>query len=618
MAKFKLIHKGLILIVLPLAIQTAFLYELKSRLHQAEVEAQTQEVSKRLLVKVNTVLIECGDWLEMILSTTTSIKNKSSREHRMLARHEHLIDALRDLNSYLKSEYRDPIIVGRIQGLTDDFLVECDALSAIVIDKPVSVDLFLQTVDSQKKFQKAFDRLKFELIRFARAQEKRTNESFALQQKTRESVEQLVNAVAVANILMAVAVMIYFMRGIGSRINVIADNAKRFSQGEALHEPISGKDEVSELDRVFHEMANAVETSRLKEMEVMKLLRVSEAQLTELINNLPFALITISTEGKIESVNPTAQRLLSYSSDQIVGHRINKVLPTLYSTGNLKKVTLDLLERTSEAPLETEAESLEGEYVPVEISLTDFDSEGERTFVATMNDITERKRLELMKQNFYSMVSHDIRSPLASVGTLLELVLDGAGGTIPEDAANKLQRAQKSCARLQQMVRHLLDLEKFSAGVVELEKSQFPAAELLLDSTQSFEGLGTEKGITIEMDECEGEIDGDRDLLQRVVENFISNAMKYSPDGGKVQVRSRVKNGFVEVSVTDQGPGVPSQMRETVFEKFKQVNTSDRKRGFGLGLAICKSIIEQHGGQIGVEPAESGGSRFWFAVPSAA
>ncbi len=609
----KLIHKGLILVLVPLAIQTSFFVYLKHQLELVEQEAKTQEVSKRALVKVNSTLLVSADWLEVLLTSKAEPERKIKQIYRT---HQALLESLKNLNEYLKAEYDDKAEAQKIQRLTDNFVHQGEELTTSLLQNAGSDDL-ADILSSDNRFQKASTALKTELIHFALTQEEKTSKSFAIEQKNRESVNQLITTIVIVNILIAVLMMIFFLRGIATRLNLLSENAKRFSRGEKLIQQLKGNDEICLLDRVFHETADTVQQARHQEQQAIEISKLSERRLTNLIGNLPFALVTVSQDGKIENVNPTAERLLDCSATEIIGHRVNKILPMAHDATNARKVMPEMMEKTARAPLETEAVSLEGEYVPVEVTVTDFESESGRTFVATINDISERKRLELLKQNFLAMVSHDIRSPLASVGILLELVIDGHAQQLPESAKENLEKARHSLDRLQQMVTHLLDLEKLTSTEILLEQTQIVVSDFIQESVRNFEALAQAKQVTIEIDcpDASLEFIADSELLQRVIENFTSNAIKYSPHGGKVTLRAHKNADNLEVHVCDEGPGVPDHLRDEVFEKFKQVSQSDKKRGFGLGLAICKSIIEHHGGKIGVTPVQPHGSNFWFSIP---
>lgn len=600
------------MVLVPVALQVGFFFMLKQQMQVTQEEARAQEISKRILVKVNLVLMKSADWLERMLAFRSMADDADMKLVKITDSFKLLRESIVDLNSFMERESGEPAETLRLRFLSQRFLSEADKLQSklLSIEEPA---IFILKTDTA--IEKAGNDYKLELIKFSLDQENRTNTAWSQELESRASLDRLVNGAILLNILIAVGVMLLFMRGIERRLAMVGENAKRLSEGKPLHNLVKGTDEVALLDKTFHQMADTLSEAQTKERHMLKLLKVSEKRLGNLINNLPFALITISSEGKIEAINPSAEKLFSCEPDRVTGLRINRLLPLIFPQDHLRKAMPDMVARSARAPLETEAEAIGGERVPVEVTVSEFESEEGPTFVATVNDISERMRLEAAKRDFYSMVSHDIRSPLTSVRASLDLVMQGATGELSDKTASTLATARKSCERLLKIVNSLLEIDKLDSGVVELQMQKLDMPSLIEDAVTALKNVGLDRNIEILLDESKGTVLADADLLQRVIENLIGNAVKYSPDRGTVRVSAQINNQSVEVSVTDEGPGVPEHMRESIFERFKQVSTRDRKRGFGLGLAICKAIIVQHAGKIGVENGDSGGSRFWFSLP---
>jgi signal transduction histidine kinase len=169
------------------------------------------------------------------------------------------------------------------------------------------------------------------------------------------------------------------------------------------------------------------------------------------------------------------------------------------------------------------------------------------------------------------------------------------------------------------LINDLLDLEKMESGMLELRIDKTDLSNILKRSVQAVAGFANHEGIKLVVDpDAELELDADNDRMVQVVVNLLSNAIKFSPKGETISIDATNLDGFVRVNIRDKGRGVPEHLRESIFERFKQVELSDerKKGGSGLGLAICKAIVERHGGSIGVEPGEGGvGSTFWFTLP---
>jgi len=234
---------------------------------------------------------------------------------------------------------------------------------------------------------------------------------------------------------------------------------------------------------------------------------------------------------------------------------------------------------------------------------------------AVAHDISERKKVERMKEEFLAMVSHDLRSPLSSILGTFKLVLAKAFGDVPAAAAERMQAVTANVNRLLALINDLLDIEKLEAGKLELVPEPTDIADLLKRAVAEIEPVAGEKKVGINVDcRCrQFTLDGDR--IIQVLLNLLSNAVKYSPEQTTVTLMAVEQGGTLEISVQDQGRGVPDEFKDTVFERFKQVKSSDVRTGTGLGLPICKMIVEAHGGNIGVDSKVGQGSRFWFKVP---
>jgi signal transduction histidine kinase len=230
------------------------------------------------------------------------------------------------------------------------------------------------------------------------------------------------------------------------------------------------------------------------------------------------------------------------------------------------------------------------------------------------------RELQKMRKAFIAMVSHDLRTPLTSVRGFLELLEMGALGELSPKAMQHTQRTSNSVDRLIKLINDLLDLEKMESGTVALHRKPINLREVIETSLDSVQVLAANSHVKIEYAPVDVTVNGDADRLAQVVVNLLSNAIKFSPENGVVSVSVCDQQDVVEVSVRDQGRGVPERFQEIIFERFRQVNEADHseKGGTGLGLPICKAMIEQHGGRIGVRSEEGRGSEFWFTLPKEA
>ena len=227
----------------------------------------------------------------------------------------------------------------------------------------------------------------------------------------------------------------------------------------------------------------------------------------------------------------------------------------------------------------------------------------------------EIRELERFKQQMIGVVSHELKSPLSSVEMFLSSMSNGVFGEINPKTQDKITRTHKSVVRLMGLVKELLYLDRLE---LEMLPEQIAANEIITTSTDTVRELSEQLGVKIEIKNDADKLFADRNRIVQVVVNLLSNAMKFSPKEGIVTIETSEKDGWFQCRVSDQGPGIPQSMRNDIFEPFKQVDSKDAttKKGTGLGLTISRSIVEQHGGKIGVDSIEGSGSTFWFVLPS--
>ncbi|MBX9667082.1 MAG: PAS domain-containing sensor histidine kinase [Candidatus Obscuribacterales bacterium] len=240
-------------------------------------------------------------------------------------------------------------------------------------------------------------------------------------------------------------------------------------------------------------------------------------------------------------------------------------------------------------------------------------------FIGIQNDISARMEADQRISEFYSMVSHELRTPLTSIRTSLGLLEEGTGGPLSRESYKLVEIAFRNTDRLVRLVNDILDFRKIQAGKLELHSEDLLAREAIEQVTNELESTAKEKQITFEISiNFEKKFKADRDRIEQVLTNLVGNAIKFSPERSKVIIQADYgRDGFVCFTVRDSGPGIPKSEFNKLFQKFQQLDASDKRRngGTGLGLAISKALVEMHGGSIGVDSKVGNGSAFWFEVP---
>jgi signal transduction histidine kinase len=225
---------------------------------------------------------------------------------------------------------------------------------------------------------------------------------------------------------------------------------------------------------------------------------------------------------------------------------------------------------------------------------------------------------EQRKQEYVLMVTHDLRTPLNSVGGCIEMLASGTCGEMSEYAEDTVLRAEQQLSRVLTMINEWLDVERLQSGVSPPESKNFAIHGLATQIVDGVKALADKNQIEMVVEETELNIFGAPDLISRVLTNLLGNALKFAPPDSTVTVAASPSGNGVRVEVRDQGRGVPDDLKDKIFERFAQVEKADATAhgGTGLGLAICKAIVESHHGKLGVESTEGQGSTFWFWLPA--
>lgn len=247
--------------------------------------------------------------------------------------------------------------------------------------------------------------------------------------------------------------------------------------------------------------------------------------------------------------------------------------------------------------------------------------ENARLYRRVQEDVEQLRRLDRMKSEFLSMVSHELQSPLTSVLSFADLLLQGEAGPVSGRQKDILSLCRASLDRVMLLIRDLLDHGRIESGLVSLKPEPVDCRGLAAESFQAHGPMASEKGISLSLEDSATLplVTADPHRLRQVIDNLLGNALKFTPKGGKVVLSLRRGEGGVVVSIRDTGIGLSETEKERIFEKYYQATpgASRRVRGTGLGLAIAKSLVEHQGGRIWVDSSPGAGSDFQFSLPAA-
>ena len=324
--------------------------------------------------------------------------------------------------------------------------------------------------------------------------------------------------------------------------------------------------------------------------------------------------VAITEDGRVREVNQAFCRMFGYDEADVIGKPVVEFSPL-----PAKEEIIQREMTGGEGTYETLGLRRDGGVFDLEITGKTVTLGGRTARVIVLRDISVRKEVDKLKREFVSTVSHELRSPLTSIRGALGLLEAGAVGALTTRARDLVSIGRANAERLLRLIDDILDLEKIEAGKLELRLMAVDPLELARTTLDGIRSMADHHHIRLRQSVvCRASIQADRDRLIQVLTNLVSNAIKFSPEGESVTLSvMATERGRVRFEVEDHGPGIQPSQRERLFQRFQQLDASDRRPrgGTGLGLAISRSIVEEHGGEIGVESQPGWRTVFWFEVP---
>jgi PAS domain S-box-containing protein len=432
-------------------------------------------------------------------------------------------------------------------------------------------------------------------------------------------------------------------RAVARPLLTLAADAGRLEQGEALQmRPSRAYREVQVLDTALNSMVgrlhqksgelrtlNAELEQRVGErtaelQQAFDRVQANEHRIQTIIEAAQDPFIGMDMEGRITDWNTQAEVVFGWGREEVIGRQASALLLPPRFAGTLD-ATLQRFRDTGDLsilnrPLERVMVDRTGREIAVEIRIGLVSTGDLRFFSAFVHDISRRKEVERMKDEFISTVSHELRTPLTAIYGSLDLLASGMAGELPPDAKHLLGISHQSTERLIRLINDMLDLEKIASGKMEYRRLPQPLRPLVEQAVRDTQAYAEGLRVHLQLEPGpDPRADVDSDRIVQVCVNLLSNATKFSPPGATVQVALAAHDGVARISVVDCGPGVPPGFQERIFERFVQVDASDRraKGGTGLGLAICRSIVEAHGGRIGFASEPGVRTEFYVELPLA-
>lgn len=591
----RLSHKVILLVTVPVIVLLSLLFALLTINHQMQVEREKEIEALEFQSAVNSVLVLIQRYVfwrqGSVLATgefgSTVEQRFETSLQKKLANIERLV-----VNAPEQKEK-----FARVMTLSHSIYSQCrqtelkyrggDRVGALLSWKAVTRRL--------EEFDSA-------LTSLSDADERRIQAYSQSMARYNNLTRYVCYGAALISVLYAIAMTAFFNNSTTSKLKVIMGNVERLAADQSLLAPLTGSDELDLIDQSFHQMNDTLVLLRRKERAILE--------------NAGELICSLDGNLKFTDANAASLAVVGYSADDLLSRRAVDIVVDEEKESVKNRLQSVLSSDGATAGFESTIKRANGELASLAWSVSV--DPNERMIYAVVQDITQRKQLERIKRDFLAMVSHDIRAPLGNIQLVLSLIEQDGDAGLSKSSKRSLTIAKDNTQRLLALVNNLLDVEKIESGMLTVLPDQCSVKNTAGLAISAVEALSNQSRIKLtENIDADMTAYFDEEKVVQVLINLLSNSIKFSPTESTISIDAKVQDEFVKVSVTDEGRGIPEEKLSTVFERFKQVEKSDHKekKGAGLGLTICKAIIENHGGIISVESRVGKGTTFWFTLP---
>lgn len=343
-----------------------------------------------------------------------------------------------------------------------------------------------------------------------------------------------------------------------------------------------------------------------------------------LFNSIGDGAVTTDEYGRITRMNPIAQNILGYSEEESVG----RWFPQLFSAYDENGVAIPLIERPVTRAFVTgniisekiRYKNKDGKLIPISMTISPIMVKDQPVgCIEIFRDITKEYEIDKMKSDFISLASHQLRTPLSAIKTYSHMLLDGFMGPMTKPQIRSLKTVVSASNRMNETISTLLNITRIESGSIAVARKPVTVAQIVEEVVKEHHLSATEKDVTLHIEKPQNTIKiiSDGVVLKEVVTNLVSNAIKYTPSGGKVDVKISTKGNRIIVSVSDTGVGIPTDSIDSVFTKFFRADNVIKQEtsGTGLGLYLVKGLVNELGGEIWFDSIEDQGSTFYVSLP---
>jgi NtrC-family two-component system sensor histidine kinase KinB len=444
--------------------------------------------------------------------------------------------------------------------------------------------------------------------------QKNMSDANNLARRSAASAKRQMYILLLAGMLVAVGFVLFTGRWILRPIRRLIRSAEEIKQGNLeLVVQSDSHDEIGQLSEAFNEMALALRESRRSDQT--RLTRIQRAT-EQTFNSLPDAVAIVDPGGKVDVATETARNVFELKpGKQIQGlpsRWMDEIFTEALGTGRT------IMPKGEQRVIQHFVNGEEHYFRPEAIPILGRDMQPTGV-VLVLQDVTQERKQEELKRGVISTVSHQLKSPLTSIRMAIYLLLEEKLGSLTPKQTELLVAAREDSDRLHSILNNLLDISRIESGKVEMNFRKVSPHSMVFEALEPFQMDFKDRGVALgtELSDDLPEVWVDTARMNHVFANLLSNALRYTPPGGKVTVLGKADEEWVQFSVSDSGKGIPSQYFARIFEQFFRVPDQGAETGAGLGLAIVKEIVEAHGGTIKVESRLGEGSTFTFTLKRA-
>lgn len=420
----------------------------------------------------------------------------------------------------------------------------------------------------------------------------------AYKRSARPELTLLVVAGALLNLAGCFALITAFTTRIINRLSILGDNTLLMSSGTPLHEPIGGNDELSKLDDSFHKMVDILNAARARDKIIL--------------NSLPLGIVTLAEDTTIQFANPGFEQMTGFSQEELTSRNLGYFFPEALPMVNSDEL-LPLVGQTTRSTLTKK----NGPPLVAEFTFARYQENNQVDIVCSVLDVTARHEIEQFKRELLNIVSHDLRTPLTSVQSILRLIKSGTWGKLNSEGKRTVNNALKASNGLIRLISNLLTVSKIEAGKFTLHYTTVNVQELMESTISSLRSQIDERELMVELSVPDQlSIRADEERLRQTLINILSNAVHHSPEGGTIRFKCTRESSCIRLSIEDEGEGIPQHLHGEVFKRFKDPKVQGAS-GPGLGLPLAHLVTEAHKGRIGIQDRERPGCLVWLELPEA-